>query len=287
MAKIFQFLPLLFWAAFGFFLLYTLLETDFRPVGVILRSFAATLRIARRWKITLALFGLFGAAPIVAAVVLVVLKIHGQRAILAGMLWQAATAMTIAWIATHIHQHTLILPSRDASAQRRYRLLSSAVGLALFFFTVAYSIGSSIGIQLAHLQGRYGAVFWVQMAQTLLFVPMALIRPALSLGEKTPVRAAFGTAARSPMLLFVWVTALALPAIGFSWIGGDILKAHQSPVSEVVFLASKALFNAIDCIFFETTTLLLFARATGRLSMDWHETYSDFSSGPLALSSEN
>ncbi|MCW2283833.1 hypothetical protein M2323_004581 [Rhodoblastus acidophilus] len=276
MSKIFQFIPLFFWAAVGFGALYTLLETTAKPISVLLSSIGAVFRIlTRHWKVAAALLVVFVGAPVVEVAVVFGLKLSGQALVLSGFLWQAVTAASIAWIATYIHDLTITLPQRDQRSMHRYRIVSMVTGLGIFLTIVGFSIVSSFTIQKIGLEGRYGAEFWASLLQTLVFVPLSLIRPAISLGEKNPVRVAFLTAARSPIVLGVWVTVLALPVILFDMVGGDILRAHHSLRAAVVVALAKAVFNVAACAFFEATTLLLFARATNRLNFDMHASMKD------------
>ncbi len=123
MAKIFQFLPLIFWALIAFGALYSLLETDFKPISVIVRSAATTVRIlVHERKISAALLALFIGAPVIEIIVALGLKMQGQKLIVTGFAWQGLTAAAIAWIATQIHEVTLPLPARDKTAERRYRI---------------------------------------------------------------------------------------------------------------------------------------------------------------------
>jgi hypothetical protein len=269
MTSVLQFLPLFFWAAFAFAALYTMLETEFRPLHVLVASFVAAARIlATHWRIAAALFAVFASAPIVEALAIVGLKLRGQPAALGGLAWQTITAAAIAWIATYIHGLALPLPVRTPAASLRYRAISVAAGVCVFLVTVLFSLGSSLALLTLGLPPRYRADFAARVIQSLLFVPLALARPALSLGSPSPVRAAFAAAARKPLSLGVWVIALGLPALAFEWIGADIVRAHFSLLSVLTFRAAKVVFNVFDCAFFEAATLLLLARARRRVRSD-------------------
>jgi len=272
MARFLQFLPLFFWAAFAFAALYTILETEFRPLHVLVASFVAALRIlATHWRIAAALFAVFASAPMVEALAIGGLKLRGQSAALGGLAWQAITAAAIAWIATYIHELALPLPQRTPAATRRYRAISAAVGVGVFLITVLLSLASSLSLLALNLPPGYRADFVARVIQSLLFVPLALARPALSLGSSRPARAAraaLATAARKPLILGVWVIALGLPMLVFERIGADIVRAHFSLSYVLAFRAAKVVFEVFACAFFETTTLLLFARAARR---DWSD----------------
>jgi hypothetical protein len=262
MANFFQFLPLFFWAAFAFAALYTMLETEFRPLHVLAASFVAAVRIlATHWRIAAALFAVFASAPIVEALAIIGLKLSGQPAALGGLAWQAITAAAIAWIATYIHGLALPLPKRTPAVSRRYRAISVAAGVCVFLVTVLLSLGSSLALLALGLPPRYRADFVARVIQSLLFVPLALVRPALSLGLSRPVRAAFAAAARKPLSLGVWAIALGLPVLAFEQIGADIVRAHFSFSSVLTFRAAKIVFDVFDCAFFEAATLLLLAQA--------------------------
>jgi hypothetical protein len=280
MASFFQFLPLFFWAIVGFGGLYTLLETKTKPISVIFRSAGAAAQIiVRHPRIALALLALFIGTRLVEALIVFGLELRGQSLIYSGLAWQAVSAAAIAWIATHIHGLTLPPIARDEKATRRYRIVSAMTGLGIFLATVLFSILSSLALQGFGLAGHFGSGFWVRLLQILLFVPLALIRPALSFGEKNPVGAAFMTAARSPIVLGVWVTLLSLPALFFDIVSGDVLRAHQSVKAAMLVALAKAAFNVAAFTFFETTTLLLFARSTQRLNFGRHVSIRDIVSG--------
>jgi hypothetical protein len=259
------FLPLVLWAIFAFGVLYSLLESHFRPLAVLLSSLMAAVRIVTgHWRIAAALFALFIAAPIVEALSVFVLNMRGLSLLLTALCWQAVTAAAIAWIATYIHGHTLSLPERSASAQRRYRAMSLVAGVTLFLFGLVFSNMLALALHALGFSLRFHLDYLARVLQTLVFVPMALVRPAMSLGVHGPVRNAVIAAARPPFVVAVWVTALGLPSVAFDWLGVDIVRAHQGVTSELAFQVARAAFQVADCVFFETTTLLLFARETHR-----------------------
>lgn len=263
--KFLRFLPLFVWAIFGFGVLYSLLESHFRPLAVLWASVLAGARIVTgHWRVAAALFALFLATPIVEAVALFALKLQGQPLLLTAFCWQGFTAAGIAWVATYIHGLTLPLPKRDVRQLRRYRVISLVAGVALFLFAFVLGSGFSVGLQLLRVPPYFQGAYFAHVLQMLIFVPMALIRPALSLGLRGPVRTPLFAATRPPFVVAVWVTALGLPTVVFEWLGMDILRAHASVTSVVVFQVVRAAFNVAACVFFETTTLLLLARETKR-----------------------
>ena len=126
-------------------------------------------------------------------------------------------------------------------------------------------MGFSLALQALGVPSRFHLGNLAGMAQTLIFVPMALVRPALSLGLRGPVREALFAAARPPFVIAVWVTALGLPIVAFNWVGADIVRAHPSEWSVLAFKAVRVAFSVFNCAFFETATLLLLARETNKL----------------------
>lgn len=270
----FQFLPLFFGAGFAFLALYSILELEFQPLRVLRTSLVAAARILRNhWRITAALFAVFAATPIVEALFIVALGGREQPLMLAAFVWQGLTAAAIACIATHIHGHALALPPREPAAQRRYRLTSIAVAEAVFLITVAFSVGSSLALVTLFHSPHGSMDFLAHMVRTVLFVPLALIRPALSLGFQSPLRTAFATAIKPPFIVVVWVIALGWPSLAFEQLGAGIVFVHPSPTSVLAFRAAKVVFNVFYCAFFETATLLLLARATRRVAI-WKARHS-------------
>ena len=139
-----RFLPLFAWGTFAFGALYSLLETEFRPLPVLWSSLGVSIRILRkRWRISAALLALFIGAPILEAVAVRTLELRGGPLMLAALVWQAVTAAAIGWIATYIHGDALPLPERGTAALRRYRMMSSLAGLAVFVIRSALSLGLS------------------------------------------------------------------------------------------------------------------------------------------------
>ncbi len=134
--------------------------------------------------------------------------------------------------------------------------------------------GSTFAILSFGVPPRFRPKSFALIAQTLAFVPLALIRPALSLGLRDPVRAAFRAAATSPVSLAVCVIALGLPSVPFAMLGADVVRAHPSFVSVLAFQVASLAFAVVNCVWFETTTLLLLARKTGRLSLAGRRTSS-------------
>ena len=266
--KFLRFLPLFVWAVFAFGVLYSLLESRFRPLAVLWASVLAGVRIVTEHRrVAGALFALFLATPIVEAVSLFVVKLEGQPLLLTAFVWQGFTAGAIAWIATYIHGLTLPLPHRNTRELRRYRVMSLVAGVTLFLLQFVLASVFSLGLQWLRVPAYFQAGYLTRVLQTLIFVPMALVRPALSLGLRGPVRNALLAAAKPPFILAVWVTALGLPTVVFEWLGVDILRAHYSVASIVAYQVVRAAFSVAACVFFETTTLLLLARESKRFEL--------------------
>ena len=265
MTRLLEFLPLVYWAVFAFAALYSVLETRFRPLGVIVASALAAAQILiGHWRIAAALIAVFAAEPIAHVVSLYGLKLRGQPLVLSALVFQAIAAALIAWIATFIHGYALKPPERTPAAARRYRIVSITTCVVVFLIMVGLSVGLSFAIHRIGVPARFRPMFFAQVIETLAYVPLALIRPALSLGLRNPVAAAFRAAVRSPVTMGVWVTALGLPGLAFRVVGAGILHAHPSLWSALVFGAATAVFNVAAGTLFETTTLLLLARKEKR-----------------------
>ena len=261
MIGLLQYLPLLAWAVFAFAALFSILETEFRPLAILKASLFATARILTgHWRIAAALLAMFAMTPVLEAVVVQILEVRGRPVMLVALSWQAIEAGTIAWIATYIHGNTMTLPKRDAGEMVRYRVMSLVVGLALFLSGVALANGLVLALVAVGSHPRYHLDWFAHAAQTLIFVPMALVRPALSLGLRSPVRSVVFAAVKPPFAAAVWVTALGFPAAIFNSLGYDIVHAHPGLASVLAFKAAKVVFNVAITVFFETATLLLLAR---------------------------
>ncbi|HTO78548.1 MAG TPA: hypothetical protein VMJ31_02095, partial [Methylocystis sp.] len=94
---------------------------------------------------------------------------------------------------------------------------------------------------------------WVR---ALVFAPLAIIRPCLSLGARRPIRSAFIGFSRRPLAFFIWISIIGFPAF-FADFAAEIF-AKKAAVGTPMFwglLGGRVLFGMFNYLAFEITTL--------------------------------
>ena len=96
------------------------------------------------------------------------------------------------------------------------------------------------------------------MLRSLIFVPLALVRPAQSLGDERPLRAAFAAVFERPISFIVWITSLSVPMLFAKLVVSSIVRpGDMSPLPYFGGHAALALFSVFNCAAFEMTTMHL------------------------------
>ena len=250
-------LPL--WLGAAFCVIYTALESPLEPVQSLFKGWKGAFQLISFDRRTVfLLFGLFCVAPVLEFLFIRVLPLRPPILLGAGFTWQAITAGAIAFIAVGLHQSVLAGTIRQFEPTRRRFIWATIYGVAVFLALLLCNFGFAL---LSSLLPRAllpigNEANW--MLRSLIFVPLALVRPAQSLGDKRPLRAAFAAVFERPISFIVWITSLSIPMLLAKLVVSSVVRpGDMSPLPYFGGHAALALFSVFNCAAFEMTTLHL------------------------------
>lgn len=173
--------------------------------------------------------------------------------------WQALAAGMLGFLAVRLHFEALeddpVVKRAAYAANRRREWWAFAIAVGAFLALLGANFGLAF---LASLLPRA----WQPLGFTLngwlralIFVPLALIRPALSLGARKPVRSAFVGFSRRPVSFLIWVSALGVPAIFAKFAMESFVRpGNFAPAPFWISHGLLSVFNLLNFIAFEMTT---------------------------------
>jgi hypothetical protein len=250
-------IPLWLGAAFG--VIYTALESPIEPVQSLFKSWKGAFQLLScDLKTVMLLFGLFCVAPLLEFLFIRVLPLRPPILLAAGLTWQAITAGAIAFIAVGLHQSVLAGTIRRVEPTRQRLIWATIYGVAVFLTLLLCNFGFAL---LSRLLPRAllpigNEANW--MLRSLMFVPLALIRPAQSLGDERPPSAAFAAVFERPISFIVWITSLSVPMLLAKLVVNSVVRPDDmSPLPYFGGHLALALFSVFNCAAFEMTTMRL------------------------------
>ena len=267
-------LPL--WLGAAFCVIYTALASPIEPVRSLFKGWQGAFQLlSSDLKTVFLLLGLFCVAPALEFLFVRVLPLRPPILLAAGFAWQAITAGAIAFIAVRLHQRVLAGTIRRFEPSRRRLIWATIYGVAVFLTLLLCNFGFALLASL--LPGKLSPIGneanW--MLRSLIFVPLALIRPAQSLGAERPLRAAFAAVFERPISFIVWITSLSIPMLLAKLVVQSFVRpGDMSPLPYFAGHAALALFSVFNCAAYEMTTMrLLYNLRWRRLSYyDYDET---------------
>jgi hypothetical protein len=263
--------PVVFWLIGIASGAYAALESPVKPVQCVVKSWQDAVRypFAERRTVTW-LLGLFLTSGAFEFLFSRVVPVSPPVLLALGLSWRAITVGAIGFLAVRIHQWVLVRGEKPYERRPGVELRAVLFALLIFLALLAVNFG------VAWLVGKMAPEFArslnraAPLLQSIVFAPLALVRPALSLGMGAPWRGAFVAFWRHPIAYFVWISALALPALAARYVIDTFFKPGDP--SAIHFLAGQAafaLFNTVDCIAFEMSTLRMLRNVVWRrLSQD-------------------
>ncbi len=265
MINVVDFVVYAFWIALVAGVIYTAIESPIRPLQNWLASwrdgFGYPLRF---WIVALVILLIFAAGQGLEFLLKRQLRLDSALVKTLTVSWQVVSGGLLAFIAVRVHQWAALHPfdlNRDRGRFRyvrnlRRELWATAIGAAVVLIMFGLDTGMiAIVIKLPKEWIPLGAAAmpWVR---ALVFAPLALIRPCLSLGARKPVRSAFIGFSRQALAFFLWISIIGWP-LGFAQFAGEIF-GKTAVVGTPKFWGVQVglvLFNIFNYLAFEMTTL--------------------------------
>ena len=250
-------LTLALWLAAAFCVIYTALGSPIRPVQSLAKGWQGAFRLLScDPRTAFLLLGLFCVAPVLEFLFARVLPLSPPILFAAGFAWQAITAGAIAFIAVRLHQSVLAGTITRSEPSRRRLIWATIYGVAVFLMLLLCNFG--FALLTSFLPGKLSPIgneaSW--MLRSLIFVPLALVRPAQSLGDERPMRAAFVAVFQRPISFIVWITSLSVPMLLAKLVvHGFVRPDDMSPLPYFGGHAALALFSVFNCAAYEMTTV--------------------------------
>lgn len=189
--------------------------------------------------------------------------------ILAGVVWQAATATALALCAARFHLSIAAgvfaqadIPRMNLPQWRRIAVQVALVGAAVWL--LGYAVTVLTNVLVLHSPAgliSYSAIGMALFAQVLL-APLLLIRPAIACGAKQPVANALRLALRKLPLLLALVVLLALPPALLQF-GLGLMQAYAGlgQAGHVLATAVIVIFGVLQFFAYEAVTLIVLREA--------------------------
>ncbi len=268
---------LCFWIGVIWCMLHTAIESPILPLQSIFRSWIGAFRyLFENREVALALLCLFLAAPALQILFVRIIAASPSVLLAAGIAWQAITATLIAFLALRIHDWVLTKGSERYKRRPEREVWAMVYGLTIFLLLLGVNYGFAQLTTLAPPGLWPAGALANSLLRVLLFAPLALVRPALSLGEARPWSAAFAAMKSCPVSFLIWITALSAPIVLSKFVVYSFIRQHD-PSTLHYFEAQIALaaFNVVNCIAFEMTTLRMLRNLDPKRAVP--DYYSDWS----------
>jgi hypothetical protein len=249
-----------FWVGVICTVFYTAIDSPLRPVQSYFLSWKnAFSYMGRHYVVGLVLLLVFLVSPTLDFVFGKYLRLPGWQLMVAAWAWQALAAGILGFLAVRLHYYAFqddpFAKRSPYVSDRRREWWAFGIGLVAFLLLLGANFGFAFLASLAPkiwLPLAHAASGWLR---AVLFVPLALMRPCLSLGARRPIRSAFVGFSRRPISFLIWISALGVPAI-FAKFAMESFVRPGNFAATPFWTAHAALvaFNVLNFIAFEMTT---------------------------------
>lgn len=252
-----------FWIGLACAVVYTAIDSPMRPVQNWLSSWQDSFGYPLRfWIVSLVVLLIFAAAPSLDFLMRRQLRLDTSTIKTLTTTWQVISGGLLAVIAVRVHQWAALHPfDRDRgpfryAANRRRELWAAAIGAAVVLIMFGLVGGlTALVIKLPREWIPLGGAL-MPWLRALVFAPLAIIRPCLSLGARRPLRTALIGFSRRPLSFFIWISIIGWPLL-FAQFAADIFSRSAEVVTPKFWGVQGALllFNLFNYLAFEMTTL--------------------------------
>ncbi len=279
MVNVVDFVVYAFWIALVAGVIYTAMESPIRPLRNWLSSWRDSFGYPLRfWVVALVILLIFVAGQGLDFLLKRQLRLDSTTVKTLTVSWQVVSGGLLAFIAVRIHQWAALHSfdrARDRGVFRyarnfRRELWAMAIGAAVVLIMFGLDTGMvALVIKLPKEWIPLGATL-MPWLRALVFAPLAIVRPCLSLGARKPVRSAFIGFSRRSLSFFIWISIIGFPAF-FAQFAAEIF-GKSAIVGTPKFWSVQAglvLFNIFNYLAFEMTTLRFVRDLAKRPSEDF------------------
>ena len=200
--------------------------------------------------------------------------------LIASVFWQAAMAAMSAALAVFLHLRLIgaepyasfavvdFAPRRRSL--RRLIVLAALWGLGIWLVSYGVGIPLKAAVQYSPAELQTAVGYGTPIASFMILNLLALVRPALSSGLKTPLRAGLLTAWRQAPALYLVQALLMIPPIGFEVSKFLIATVFgYSIFLQVITDAAIVVFSLYQFLAIEAATVIFFRSAVLRPKADF------------------
>jgi hypothetical protein len=240
---------------------YTAIDSPLRPVQSWVSGWRDGFSYAKRhYWVALFILLVFFASPALDFLFGRYLRVPGWMLMTAAFSWQAIGAGILAFFAYRIHQFAVQVchpgDQLPYTPNRKRELWAFALGVGIFLTLLGVNFGLGYLASMAPRSWSGLANAANGWTRTLLFVPLSLIRPCLSLGARKPVRSGFVGFSRRPIAFLIWISALGIPSIFAHFAMDSFVKPGNMAMQPYWTSRSlMALFDLFNFMAFEMATL--------------------------------
>jgi fumarate reductase subunit D len=254
-----------FWIGLICGVVYTAIDSPIRPVQNWLSGWGDGFGFPLRfWVVTFIIALIFAATVSLEFLLKNQLRLDSTKVKALTVAWQVISGGLLAFIAVRIHQWAKLHRfdhNRDRGrfryvANRRREFWAMAIGAAVVL--IMFGLGEGMIALIMKLPKEWMPLggWLMPWVRALVFAPLAIIRPCLSLGARRPIRSAFLGFSRRPLAFFIWISIIGFPAF-FADFAAEIF-AKKAVVGTPMFwglLGGRTLFGMFNYLAFEITTL--------------------------------
>ena len=254
-----------FWIGLICAVIYTAMDSPIRPLQNWLSGWRDAFGFPLRfWILTFLIALIFAVTVSLDFLLKDRLRLDSTKIKMITVAWQVISAGLLAFMAVRIHQWAKLHPFDRNRDRGRFRYVASR--LREFW---AMAIGAAVVLIMFGLDTGMVALIiklpreWIPLSaalmpwvRALVFAPLAIIRPCLSLGARKPIRSAFIGFSRRALSFFLWISIIGWP-LGFAQFAGEIFS-KSAVVGTPKFWSVQVglvLFNIFNYLAFEMTTL--------------------------------
>jgi len=249
-----------FWIGAICAMIYTAIDTPLRPV----QNWSASWRDCfiyafRHYWIALCVALVFLVAPSLDFFLSRFGGVGRNTLILVAVAWQLLAAGILAAIAVRIHywagQDVIERDHTPFEPNWRREIRAAAIGVGVLLVMLGSVVVLAVFLHLFPKSWLPIGDVLGDSVRALAFSVLSLIRPCLSLGARRPIRAAAIGFSRRPLGFFLWITALAVPALLVELATQSSAQASADALSFWGSRLALVSFQIFNYIAFEMTTL--------------------------------